>query len=167
MSKNDKKIVNSEERHDELRELLTEQLMNGKMMHTILDLTDQEMGRLYGAAVSLMKDQQFERASDGFMFLTTLNPLIHEYWLGLGMAEQALKHYKDALSAYMMALLTDPDDPVTHYYSAKCFYEKNDINNAEAALKLAIKNCQKKKGCQDIQALAESSLLFLEKVKGQ
>lgn len=162
----EKKKLSVEDRHEELRELMTEQLMSGRMMQSILDLTDSEMGRLYGAARSLLNDEDFERAADGFLFLTTLNPLIHEYWLGLGLAEQAQKNYKEALSAYMMAMLTDPSDPVTHYYSAKCFYEKNDIQNAEAALQLALKNSQGTEH-EDLKKMSEESLYFLERLKGK
>ena len=97
------------------------------------------MEKFYQGAYNLFHQQEYRKAADAFVFLTTLNPYVHNYWLGLGMAEQLEGGYQEALLAYAMAILSDGSNPVTHYHSATCYRALNDKQSALQSLEMAIR----------------------------
>jgi len=117
---------------------LQKQVQAGKSFQEILGYTHATMDKFYHAAYNLFQQQRYEEASDAFVFLTTLNPRVHNYWLGLGMSEQLNQEFDTALMAYSMATLTDETSPVPHYHSAACYNELKDIKSALASFELAV-----------------------------
>lgn len=119
---------------------IKKQVDAGKTFQEILGYSIQTMDKFYEAAYSLFQKQQYEEAADAFVFLTTLNPKVHNYWLGLGMSEQLNEEYDAALMAYSMAIVTNAENPLPHYHSATCYRAVHDKESALLALELAIKH---------------------------
>lgn len=117
---------------------LTKALEKGLSFQEILGFSAQTMVKFYGAAYTLFQQHKYREAADAFVFLTTLNPRVHEYWLGLGMAEQFNQEYETALTAYSMAAITHAENPWPHYHSATCYQKLSDPANARYALELAL-----------------------------
>lgn len=110
----------------------------GKTFQEILELDDAMMGRFYQVARALLEMHRHREAADAFLFLTTLNPFVSAYWIGLGMCEQFQEEYKQALVAYAMASISDRHDPVPLYYAAACHHALNDTAQALRSLEQAI-----------------------------
>ncbi len=146
-----------EEAMEKLRdpELIQKQVSEGKTFQEILGYTSEKMEKFYEGAYNLFQMQEYEKASDAFIFLTTLNPYVHSYWLGLGMAEQLKDHYNSALMAYSMANLTNMENPIPHYHSAKCYLALGDKINAMIALETTL----------SIAAATDQHLDLVESVK--
>lgn len=96
------------------------------------------MAKFYGAAYRLFEHQKYTDAANAFLFLATLNPYHHEYWVGLGMATQMNGDYEAAVDAYEMAAICKIDSPVPYFYLAKCLFAMHDRESALQALDLAI-----------------------------
>ena len=118
--------------------ILHDLLSKGKTFQEIIGYSFATMEKFYSRAHHLYQDQRYEDAADAFMFLTTLNPNVHNYWLGLGMSEHMNEEYDAALIAYGMAIMTDVENPLPHYHSASCYNALQDKENALAAVELAI-----------------------------
>ncbi len=119
-------------------DLVKRQVSEGRTFQEILEYTQEKMDKFYEIARNLFAVEEYEKASDAFIFLTTLNPYMHSYWLGLGMTEQLKGDYQGALLAYSMAILTELDSPLPHYHSASCYIALNDKASAMNSLKAAL-----------------------------
>jgi type III secretion system low calcium response chaperone LcrH/SycD len=129
-----------EEALEKLRDpdIIRRQISEGRTFQEVLGYTQDKMENFYVTAYNLFQKQEYEKAADAFIFLTTLNPYVHNYWLGLGMSEQLNESYHSGLLAYAMAILTDMQNPLPHYHSAKCYLGINEKENAIAALETAL-----------------------------
>ncbi len=120
------------------KKLLKKELSEGKSAQQILGFSDSTMGKFYNAAYTLLEHKRYEGAANAFLFLATLNPHNHDYWLGLGMATQLNKDYESAIDAYELAALNDFSNPIPFFYLAKCLFAIHDRESAIQALDLAI-----------------------------
>lgn len=113
-----------EEAMERLRdpEVIKTYIAEGKTFQEILGYGDQVMEKFYQGASKLFEKQLYDQASDAFVFLTTLNPYVANFWLALGMAEQAREEFSAALVAYGMAGVNDPTNPLSLWHSAHCYY---------------------------------------------
>src|ERR1700733_5711418 len=123
---------------------LQKQVAEGKSFQEILGFSFETMNKFYSAAYNLFQKQQYAEASDAFVFLTTLNPRVHTYWLGLGMSEQLNEEFDAALLAYSMAILTDEANPLPHYHSASCYFAIHDKENTIISLEMALQRAGEK-----------------------
>ena len=130
----------------------------GKTLQEILGYSIETMDKFYEAAHSLFQKQQYEEAADAFVFLTTLNPKVHNYWLGLGMSEQLIEEYDAALMAYGMAILTNMENPLPHYHSASCYQALHDKNSAIISLELALRQAHGREEYALVREKSESAL---------
>jgi len=119
-------------------EVIRRQVKEGKTFQEILGYKQETMDKFYNTAHLLFQKQEYQKAADSFIFLTTLNPYVHNYWLGLGMSEQLNDSYQGALLAYAMAILTNVENPITHYQSGNCYRALNDNTNAIQSYEMAI-----------------------------
>lgn len=113
-------------------------LEEGKHLQDILGFTPSMMAEFYEAASRLFEKQMYSESADAFVFLSTLNPRIDSYWIGLGMSEQMNNNYNDALIAYSMAILLNGRNPLPHYHSAACYYGLKDDVNTRVCLEMAL-----------------------------
>lgn len=120
------------------QEKLKEELANGKTIQEIIEFSDETMAEFYKAAHHLFDNRRFLDAANAFLFLVTLNPHVHEYWLGLGMSAQMCKEYEAAVDAYEMAAICEIESPVPYFYLAKCLFAMHERESTLQALDLAI-----------------------------
>lgn len=118
--------------------LLKKELAEGKTTQEILEFSNETMAKFYGAALILFEHKRHYDAADAFLFLATLNPYNHDYWLGLGMATQLCHNYEAAIDAYELAAICDFANPVPYFYLAKCLFAIHDRESALQALDIAI-----------------------------
>lgn len=103
-----------------------ESLVNNSEQNSMqeqLKITDATMQGLYRIGVEYYNTKSYAEAANIYIILALLNPTVADYWLNLGDAEYYNQAFTNALYAYAMAALTDPTDPVPHYYAARCYEE--------------------------------------------
>lgn len=141
-------------------DILRRYIDEGKTFQEILEFDDATMERFYQVARSLLEVHRHRDAADAFLFLTTLNPFVSAYWIGLGMCEQSQEEFKQALVAYAMASISDRHNPTPLYYSAACHYALNDIDQALRSLEIAIDEA----GDHDAYAVIRERALASQKI---
>lgn len=117
---------------------LKKEIAEGKTAQEIMEYSEETMAKFYGAAYRLFEHKRYEDAANAFLFLVTLNPFHHEYWLGLGMCLQMTGEYESAMDAYELAAVYNVESPVPYFYLAKCLFAMHDRKSALQALDLAI-----------------------------
>lgn len=147
--------------------IIRKNLIEGKTFQEILGYDNARMEKFYSKAAEFFERQEYEKAAEAFTFLTTLNPAVTSYWLGLGMSEQLIEEYHGALLAYAMAMMSDVVNPMPHYYTAMCYRSLMQPESAMASLQLAIRHCANNEGWQNLkqQALALQEKISEDKKK--
>jgi type III secretion system low calcium response chaperone LcrH/SycD len=140
---------------------LKSELAKGKTAQDILKLSDKEMDEYYNAACLFFEKEKYADAANTYHFLVTMNPSVHEYWLGLAMSTQMCGDYEGALDAYEMAALNEIDSPIPYFYLAKCLFALHDSENALMALDLAIELSADNKEFEDLRRQAIKAKEFL------
>lgn len=123
----------------------------------ILGVSDKLIEHYYRAAVHLLEKKEYTKAADAFFFLSFLNPFVHNFWIGLGVAHQSMAQFDKALAAYMMGELTDPDNPVTYSNAFQCHQALGHKEDAEHCFQKAMKCCGDKKEWASIKKALEQS----------
>lgn len=144
------------------KKLLKKELAQGKTAQEIMGFSNETMAKFYGAAYRLFESKRYSDAANAFIFLVTLNPYNHEYWLGLGMATQLYGDFEAAIDAYEMAAICDMESPVPYFYLAKCLFAMHDRDSALQAIELALDYANDKPEYMKLkeQALAAQALLI-------
>lgn len=139
-------------------EVIRQQLIEGTTFQEILGFGDDQMERFYQFAYHLFNEKQYDKCREAFIFLTTVNPYVHNYWLGLGIVEQMRGCFNEALLAYAMAILTDMNNPLPHYHSASCYRAMGDASSAQISYRMAIRSCGNHPEFNQIREEAERAL---------
>lgn len=139
-------------------DLLKEQIREGKSLMEILGYNDRRMEVFSQAAETYFYEQNYEKASEAFTFLTALDPNTSQYWLGLGMTEQLLGEYHGALLAYTMVLINQPQNPLVHYHIGNCYQAILDEDNARLSFEMAVKYADEQQEFQIIKEQAQKAL---------
>lgn len=145
------------------KKLLKKELAEGKIPQEIIEFSNETMAKFYQAAHLLFEKKCYQEASHAFLFLATLNPHCHDYWLGLGMTTQLCHHYEEAIDAYELAALCDITSPVSYFYLAKCLFAIHDRENAVQALDLAIEMAADSEEYAELKQKAEAAKDALSK----
>lgn len=143
--------------------LLKKEIAAGKSAQDILGFDDGTMAKFYGAAYHLFENRHYADAANAFLFLVTLNPYNHDYWLGLGMATQMTGDFEAAVDSYEMAAICELDNPVPYFYLAKCLFAMHDRDSALQALDIAIEQSQDKDEYSDLKHQAEAARKLIHK----
>ena len=109
-------------------------LASEKLMQDVLGFSGDKLGNLFETAVSYLRQHRYEEAVQGFQLLTQLNPYIADFWLGLGLAEQAQGALPKALSNFLVAETMDPLRIDPYSYAIDICLEMNNIPQAEAII---------------------------------
>jgi len=145
------------------KKLLERELAAGKTAQEIMEFSDETMAKFYQAAYIIFEHKRYQDAANAFLFLATLNPRHHEYWLGLGMATQLCQDYESAIDAYELAALCDISSPVPYFYLAKCLFAIHDRESALQALNLAIETADDLEEYSELKKQAEQAKEILLK----
>lgn len=147
------------------KDLIRKELQDGKSAQEILGFSNAAMKKFYDAASKLLEHNRYSDAADAFLFLVTLNPHGHDYWMGLGIATQLNKNYEAAIDAYEMAAYCEVHNPTPYFYLAKCLFAIHDRNAALEAFNLAIEYAEEDDRFEELKKQAIAAKKLLVKMK--
>ena len=101
----------------------------------------EELEGLYQVGYTYYNAGKLAEAEKVFHFLCSLSHTTAKYWLALGSARQGLKNHKEALLAYAMAAILDPERPKAHYYAAECNLALGDCELAVSGVNSVLEMC--------------------------
>ncbi|MCE5293536.1 MAG: hypothetical protein LLF94_02845 [Chlamydiales bacterium] len=113
-------------------------LAKDKSLQEIFGLNDETMEKLYQGAKYLYEQQNYYESAACFSVLCCICPTNHTFWMGFANSEYFCHNYQGALVAYSLAAQTNSHDPLSHFYSARCYealkQKDQAINSVELAL---------------------------------
>jgi len=102
------------------------------------DLSKDCMELLYQSAKEYFEKNDVLHAEKAFFFLATLDPKEYAFWVGFGHACTQLNHYKEAINAYAMANILQPDNSWPHIWAGDVFVQHKDKSHARLAFEEAL-----------------------------
>lgn len=96
----------------------------------VYDISDESMEIYYNVADCLYQNGKYHEASDVLFFINQLYSYESIYWQALGSADYYAENYNEAIYAYFMALLNNPDDPKPLLFIAHCYENQKQLENA-------------------------------------
>lgn len=111
-------------------DLLAEYFDEGKPLQELFGFSNEATAEFYGVARELIENRKFEEAVKAFIFLTTLNPYIPDFWVGLGLAKQHCEQQDGALYAFSVAFRLDGSEILPYALAAQCCIEDRQFDQA-------------------------------------
>lgn len=142
-----------------------EQILNEDIFpQTQFQVSDQLLKDYYNAAAELLNEENWNSARDAFLFLTFLNPSYQNFWIGLGIAEQASGDFNAALVAYLLAEIIDSTNPTVHTNAYQCHLALGNKQAADWSNHKALLACGNKVEYAQIKAEFEAFIKQREHV---
>ncbi|MBS0628369.1 MAG: hypothetical protein JSS09_09180, partial [Verrucomicrobia bacterium] len=124
-------------------------------------ISDDTIERFYQCGYRLYQDKNYQEAADVFFVISSIDYRRHNVWMILGLSEEKLNNYEQALVAFSMATLTDMENPLTFLHSAECYLALTDNENAQNCLQSAL-NLVNDKSDKESQQI-KSQIISLQK----
>jgi type III secretion system low calcium response chaperone LcrH/SycD len=133
-----------------LMTFISEKCLKNEVMQKALKITNDEMEDIYREAYQAYHADQFEAASALFRWLSLFNPFVLKYWMGFAASSQLLKKYEEALKAYSVAAVLDPENPYPHFHAFECYQSLENEMEASKALEDAYRVASKESKYRDL-----------------
>lgn len=134
------------------------------LLQDAFGFSEDQMQQFYQFARGLCEQERFEDASDVFLVLSSLNPFVSHFWLGLGLCDKVAGRFKEALFDYSMALAVDKENPYTYYNIADCYSRLDECRTADDFIDICLEIC---KGVNDYTSLEMEAKVFKQQLKGK
>ena len=115
----------------------------GKLFQDIVGFSNERVGSLFANSVMLLQQHRYDEAIKAAEFLIQLNPFVSDFWICLGMAEQANGASKRAREAFLMAQTIDPSRSEPYASAIDCCLDLNDPLQAEIIYNMGMKYAKK------------------------
>lgn len=145
------------------KDFMKKEFESGKNAQEIMGFSDKIMAKFYRAAYQLFQEKRYADAANAFLFLVTLNPENHDFWLGFGMCTQMTGDFEAAIDAYEMAAICEVENPVPYFFLAKCLFAVHDRESSIQALEMAIEFSEEKEEFAELNRQAKEALEALHK----
>lgn len=83
-----------------------------------------QMETIYALGYNLFSYGKYEAARDIVTGVTICAPSTAHYWHALGTVNQQMRHYREAMAAYDMAIAKDGGDIVSYVYRGECRFSR-------------------------------------------
>lgn len=154
-----KKEKLTEEQAMDLAERFVEE---GQTFQTLAGISDETMEAVYALAFNQYNNGKYEDADKLFSFLTTFDPTMKKFWMGLAATRQMRKDYENAINCYSMAAVLDIEDPLPPLRAADCHLILGNRTQAINALTEAVRWSADQEKYAEVNERAKTLLNLLQ-----
>lgn len=119
---------------EKLQKGIESELKPEDTLQSILGISNPTMLWMYRAGRELFQEGKKEEAFAIYQMITTINPLVADYWVAQGLVLRSLQEETEALYAFSLASLLNPEQPVARYHSAELYLLQQQLADAEKEL---------------------------------
>ena len=112
-------------------------LKDSPSLQKLLEVSDSTLGRVFVCGQQLYDHRLFKDAADVFFIVAFFNIKRSAPWIALGLSEQKLNRFSEALNAFALGAVTDSLSAEPIIYSAECYLEQGEEEDAAKSLTLA------------------------------
>jgi len=140
---------------------------NARTFQDFTGLTDESMEVIYAVGHQKYQSGNYSEAETIFTMLTVLNHFEEKFWKALAASRAMQGKHEEALPAYGMLGLLQPEDHVTPFQCAKSFLAVGKQEEAMAALRSCLANSETRTDLDSMRTEASLMLSNLEKENRQ
>lgn len=107
-----------------------EEIRKEDTFQSLLGLSNDTLLWIYSIGYQLFEDGKKEDAFAIFQMLTTLNPLVADYWIAEGLTQKALNYDMESLHSFAMASIMKPNNPIPRCQSVEIYLKIGQIDSA-------------------------------------
>lgn len=107
-------------------------------------ISDATIECFYQCGIRAYEHKNYQEAADVFYVVSSIDYRRHNVWMAFGLAEKNLNHPQLALTAFIMASLTNIENPFAFLYSAECYIALGEKEGAEKCIQAALELVQGK-----------------------
>jgi len=127
----------SKEEFEKQKEVMLKIFAEGKTPQEATQLDDILLESLYGFGYHLYNNGQYGKAILLFRLLTTLNPNVSKYFLGLAASLHLAEEYDSAIGIYTLVAGMEKESPIPYYHASDCYQKLENSRSAWCMMKLA------------------------------
>ncbi|MCB1136741.1 MAG: hypothetical protein KDK78_10770, partial [Chlamydiia bacterium] len=101
-------------------EKVMELMQNGQTMQDILGFKDEVLMEFYEIASDFFDEERYEDALNAFVFLSSVNSYIPEFWIAMGMTQERLMKFNEAFQSYSMAAMVSGPEILAYQMAVEC-----------------------------------------------
>ena len=128
-----------------------------------LGLSDAMVEGIYGQAYRLYNTGKYKEAIQLFRLLIMVQATEPKYSMGLAACFHMLKEFKNAIEAYALCSIIDPESPVPFFHASDCYLQMSDKFSALVALRMASDRTKGKEEFNTLRDRAQLTIQTLEK----
>jgi type III secretion system low calcium response chaperone LcrH/SycD len=128
--------------------------------HLGIDTRVMEQG--YDEAISFLREKKFYEAKCLFFFLCHLQPLVFEYWFGIGAAMQELARYEEAVRYYSCALVFNVQKAAVFFQMGNCYMQLGEKQSARKAFGYCMQYAKENAACD---AMAQEAQQLIDTIR--
>jgi type III secretion system low calcium response chaperone LcrH/SycD len=117
---------------------------------------------LYAQAYNYDQTGRYKDAAQLFRLLILLNANESKYSMGFAACMHMMKEYDNAIRAYTMCSILEPESPIPYYHMSDCLLEMKDKLSAVVALEMTISRARDKEQYKIIKDRATITLNHLK-----
>ncbi len=140
-----------------LKKILKGGASSKEIVNIICDFSPDVLLLFYEIGIFFYEEALYEKSINAFIFLTTINPRVQSFWIGLGLAHEKNLNFEKAIESFETAFNSDPKDFSPYYGLMRCCETIKDFKKIEDLLNAAIDN----------QAIKEQVTDALEYIKSK
>jgi len=103
----------------------------------MMGISEGTLVNFYAAGNRYFSSQNFEKASNAFYVVVTLDHRRYNAWIAYALSEMKSQHWEQAIFGFAMGSITNIDSPYPYMYAADCCLHCNRIDEAKVYLNLA------------------------------
>jgi type III secretion system low calcium response chaperone LcrH/SycD len=100
-------------------------------------ISDETIECFYQCGIRAYEHKNYQEASDVFYVLSSIDYRRHNVWMALGLVEKQLGNPESALSAFIMASVTNMEEPIAFMHAAECYITLGEREEAEKSIQSA------------------------------
>lgn len=147
------------------RRLINHLIEQGIINQQTLNLTKEQLKKLYERAYQLYSAGKYKDAKALFAVLLVFNQSDVNFIYGFATCCFMLKEYELAANSYLQCGSLDPANPLPYFYAADCFLHQSDLPSACVALRMVVKRASEKSEYAELKQRAQLILDALSQTK--
>lgn len=98
---------------------------------SLLGFSNETLIWIYSVGYQSFQEKKGDDAFVIFQMLTTLNPLVADYWIAQGLTQKMLEKDIEALHSFSMASVMKPNNPIPRFHSVDLYLRLGQLDNAK------------------------------------
>lgn len=129
---------------EEMQQIIQDAYRNEDSIAELINMPEALIEKMSQEGTDHYKNHAFDKALPYFQFLATAQSNAQPHWMKLGAIWMQLNSFEEALKAYAVASIIEPEDPLPYFFSAFCYSKLEKQTDMKLSLQQVLVLCDNK-----------------------